>query len=301
MSLATFVASLLPRLNRNDILEDLNITKNEFTNIVLPTYKEASEYFSENKLASKEVEELVKLFNRHYNSQVRNPEKLFVSELYRALLNVSDNVLVLEKQLTSVLESQTITSAITAKKANLIKATEHMYVISRFATEFLIIIYKYETARVNNEKAEFSPFTLNKIMPNIHIFAKLLELYSKDSRDFERQLTNVPEVVISEDSYEMLKSLFDKENLDPTDSAVVQGFVGNPIYHLGMVVAEWQAERYKSNKEKKRLLEIKLLNLKMAKENKRDPKLDKEIAYLEGRIEALDYKLTKMERDVEHV
>jgi hypothetical protein len=89
--------------------------------------------------------------------------------------------------------------------------------------------------------------------------------------------------------------------MDPIGSHMVQGFEMNPIYHFRLMVAEWQANRYKSYKEKKKLLEVKLLNLKIAKDGKRDPKLDREVIYYESVVEDLEYRMSKMEESVKDV
>jgi hypothetical protein len=79
---------------------------------------------------------------------------------------------------------------------------------------------------------------------------------------------------------------------------MLQGFEMNPIYHFRLMIAEWQANRYKSYKEKKKLLEVKLLRLRLLREGKRDPKLDKEIDYIESLVGKLEYSMSKMEEDV---
>lgn len=238
------------------------------------------------------------MFKRNYRSQRAHPEKDFVSEVYEALITVSDNLQITEKLLSSILETTTLTSAITVRKAALIRAAEQISFVGRYSIDILNIAYQYETSEINSESVEFTPYVKKTIIPNIHIFAKLLETYSMPSRDFESKINNIPEVIITADTFSAVSAMFDRDKLEPFSAPITAGFSSSPIYHVRMLVAEWQAERYKSNKDKKRLLEIKLLNLKLSKDNKRDPKLDREIEHLEGRIETLDYKLTKMERDV---
>jgi hypothetical protein len=203
--------------------------------------------------------------------------------------------------LNDLLEEDTLTTSITARKASLIRASEHITFISIYSLGLLDLIYGYEIAHVRNEKLVITPSMHKNLIMLLPTYARLLETYSVDNKQFVNKIKAIPEVIISEDSYAAVAAVYKKDLLSPLNAPAVSGFIGNPIYHLRLVVAEWQAERYKANRERKQLLEIKLLNLKLASEGKNDPKLDKEIEYIQNRIETIEYKLIKMERDVEHV
>jgi hypothetical protein len=47
---------------------------------------------------------------------------------------------------------------------------------------------------------------------------------------------------------------------------------------------------------KKRLLELRLLNLKSLQDDSPDPSIEKEIVYLQNRIEGIEYKMHQMEK-----
>lgn len=71
----------------------------------------------------------------------------------------------------------------------------------------------------------------------------------------------------------------------------------NPIYHIGMFVSEWQADRYKAAKEEVRLLQLRKLNLEKTIEKKPDAKIQHEIEYLSNRVQGMNFKIEKMEKD----
>jgi hypothetical protein len=66
-----------------------------------------------------------------------------------------------------------------------------------------------------------------------------------------------------------------------------------------MVVAEWQSNRYKANKDKKKTLELRLLHLKLQNEGKDDPKIEKEINYIQGRVDKIERYLKDVEESLE--
>ena len=70
----------------------------------------------------------------------------------------------------------------------------------------------------------------------------------------------------------------------------------NPIYHIGMRIAEWQAKRYKSAKEELSLLQLRKLNLERVSAGKPDAKIQSEIKYLEARIQGLNFDIDEMEK-----
>jgi hypothetical protein len=72
----------------------------------------------------------------------------------------------------------------------------------------------------------------------------------------------------------------------------------NPIYHLRSILAEWQAKRYKYNKERKALLELRLLQLNMKNSNTSDPKVQKEIEYIQSRVDDLGMYISSVEEDL---
>ena len=72
----------------------------------------------------------------------------------------------------------------------------------------------------------------------------------------------------------------------------------NPIYHLRLLVAEAQANRYKEASELKQVLELRILNLAKANQNSPDAHLQKEILYTQSRVDAATAKMREYEESV---
>ena len=78
------------------------------------------------------------------------------------------------------------------------------------------------------------------------------------------------------------------------------GFIGSPIYTVGLVFAQWEADRHKELKDKKKLLELRLLHLRLLQEQgKGDANQEKEITYLQRRVTDIDYKVSKIESSLD--
>jgi hypothetical protein len=224
------------------------------------------------------------------------------SEIYSKLPIVSENLGFIEKELAAVSNPDILTEAITAKKAILIRALDQISFISRYTLDLLTYIYVQETVAVDPEaegELDISKNSAQRVIQNIATYASLLTVYGNKSFTLEKRLVNIPEVLLSEKTVDAVTSTFDADKLDPLNTPFAMNFFYNPIYHVRLIVAEWQASRYKANKDKKKMLELRLLYLKMLSDDKKDASVQKEIAYTQERIDSLEYSMKKMERSVE--
>ena len=83
---------------------------------------------------------------------------------------------------------------------------------------------------------------------------------------------------------------------------IISTFIGNPIYHLRLLLVDLQMLRLETLKERKRILELKVLELKQKETTgKVDPKLKQQIQYYEDKIKKVNMKIDKiMDIRVQH-
>lgn len=72
-------------------------------------------------------------------------------------------------------------------------------------------------------------------------------------------------------------------------------FIGNPIYHIGLFIADIQNWCYENNKAKKQTIELILIDLNKKKNGENDPDLEKQIQYYSNLVLELNYKIKKYE------
>jgi len=76
---------------------------------------------------------------------------------------------------------------------------------------------------------------------------------------------------------------------------IVSTFIGNPIYHLRLLLVDLEMLKLETLKERKRILDLKLLELKQKETTgKHDPKIQKQIEYYEGKLEKTNLKIEKI-------
>jgi len=302
MKIFSYVASLLPRLTKDQVLEDLRHTGEELVSVAQPTYRNGADFFRTSKFESDKVRDLQDSFNDKFDRSGGPKQSTFLGEINARLPFLVENTEYVTKQCELLFERDIVSDGLTAKKALLMRAAEHLSFLSRLSLDVLNYVYTFEALAAGVEVSDdsgLSPAEAGHVERNIGVFASLLGDYGVPNKDFEKILLAIPEVVVSSRSEAQLASVFKERDLDPFKGQYVQGFTGNPIYHLRLLVAQWQASRYKANKDKKKMLELRLLHLELLKEKKNDPKIEQEIDYVRGRVASLDRYLREVEESVE--
>ena len=103
--------------------------------------------------------------------------------------------------------------------------------------------------------------------------------------------------MLPKDSMDEVSEMYSSGELDMLNN-LPSGFLGSPIYSIRLIFSQWEADRYRHMKDKKRLLELRLLHLRMLKENgQSDIQMEKEMTYLQKSVTDLDYRISKIEAD----
>lgn len=291
-----YLKSLLPRLKRDDVMEDLRFTGEELEGNVIPAFKEAGKFFKNGKFKADSLNELNTAFFRNYKLKAKGGNIVLTVE--DLLPNLHVNLKFVVDALEELLEHDILKDGLTAKKANLVRSAEYFSFITRYAIDFLDYVYMQETKASGGSVSDMPPVKEKSLRDNVINFALLLNSNAQRPEDFAKMFDEMPDVVVNERTFGALSAVYKHESLSPLQSPLIHNFEGNPVYHLRLIVAEWQANRYKAFKDRKRVLELRLLNLKMLQEDNQDPRLQQEIDYIQSRIEGIEYKMSKMEESV---
>lgn len=300
MSILNYVSSLLPRFKKDRVMEEVQITLAELDNVCIASYAEAAKADKIVKILSPEVKEYTTIYSRI--TKLKGGDSL-ISSIYSKLLLVKENLKLLENKLDKELQDDVVSEGLSVLKASIIQAVEASYFISKFSTKLLNAIYVYETAERTENKAAYikeniAPAELDYVKQKFSDFCFVLDSLCKNKNDLDKILAAIPDIAIRSDNFAAIGATLSREKTDPFSlKDFVRGFSGNPIFHIGMMVAEWQARRYKKNAELKKVLELRLLNLKELNADVRDAKIEREIQYIQNRIEDLEYSMSKMEQE----
>lgn len=296
MKIVSFLQSLLPMLKKDSVLEDLRITKAELDKTVIPSYEAAATHFKVNKIASKDTQTLTDTFYRIYDLAKSNKQSSVVAEIFSKLPNLSANIVTITNNCEDILGEDILNDNLSAKRAVLVRAAEHVSILVKLLVDFLTVVYYNEAmvySKANADTIGLSTQTLKRVKEHVPYIARLLSTYGEDNKVFADKYNGVPDVILNIKTAAALQAVYREDKLDPMPSALASNFEGNPIYHIRLVIAEWQANRYKANKDKKKMLELRLLYLQSLAQESPDPQLEREIEYIQNRIDKIEYEMHK--------
>lgn len=301
MKIIDVVRAFLPHLDKDKVLEDLRVTSGELENYGLNSYKQASEYFKTNKIKSGINKELTDIFYRNFDLQGGVKQPTLAGEILKRLVFIKENTDYILSLAETLYERDIINEGLTAKKAVILKAASAVSFISRYSIDLLNYLYINESIVLNAElddSMQLSPAALKHVNNNLVHFAVLLSDYGIPTKKFSQIVLMIPEVAVNTKTADSVKGLYNEKAIDPFGNVFKSGFTGNPIYHLRLQVAEWQSSRYKSNKEKKKILELRLLYLKSLNDGKPEAKIEREIEYTQSRVDKINRYLSEVEEDL---
>ena len=296
MKIVSFLQSLLPMLKKDSVLEDLRITKAELDKTVIPSYEAAAIHFKVNKIASKDTQTLADTFYRVYDLAKSNKQSSVVAEIFSKLPNLSANIVTITNNCEDILGEDILNDNLSARRAVLVRAAEHVSILVKLLVDFLTVVYYNEAmvySKANADTIGLSAQTLKRVKEHVPYIARLLSTYGEDNKVFADKYNSVPDVILNIKTAAALQAVYREDKLDPMPSALASNFEGNPIYHIRLVIAEWQANRYKANKDKKKMLELRLLYLQSLAQESPDPQLEREIEYIQNRIDKIEYEMHK--------
>lgn len=301
MNILQVVRAFLPHLDKDRVLEDLRVTSGELDNFALPSYRQAAEHFKLNKIKSQVNIDLVQSFYRVFDLQGMPKQPNVAAEVLKRLVFIKDNTDYILTLAETLYERDIINEGLTAKKAVILKAASAVSFISRYSIDLLNFLYVHEAGVAGADVEEgmtLSPAALKYITENLPRFARMVSDYGIPTKKFSNIVLGLPEVALGSKTADTVKGLYKDHDIDPFGNQFKSGFTGNPIYHIRLQVAEWQSNRYKANKEKKKVLELRLLYLKEQKEGRVDAKLQQEISYTQDRVDKINRYLSEVEEDL---
>lgn len=308
MKITNYIASLLPSFGKTTVMEDVRLTRTEIKEATLPVYEAAVPLLGKWKFKSKVLQAQIAIFDRMVKSSGNDN---IVVTIHKAFKPILENLDAVEVLVSKTYNEDVAGLGLTYAKANLLQFVECVSFVSKYARKFLIYIYVCETAcyldidvdKVSSAELQdnainesLSKAELSWLESNFVTFCTALNIASGNPAHIKKQLEDIPDIVITAENAGTLGSTVGEHKLDPLQMKLIPIWM-NPIYHIGMFVAEWQAERYKAAKEEVRLVQLRKLNLEKLSEGKPDAHVQQQIAYMESRIQGLNYKLAKMERD----
>lgn len=293
MKLSNYLASLLPGFSKDRITEDCRITAAELREYTIPAYKAAEVFHKGWKFKSPEITGLMDTFG----NMVKGGGSMFaaIDGGFKVML---ENLTEVEGLVIKTYNEEISGAGLTYMKANLLQFVEAVAFVSKFSRKLLLYAAAAETAALDVDAPKLqdtmSKFETDWIRANFVSFCTAFTAVTGTPQNITTAISKIPDVVVTSENVATMSETIGEKTLDPFKLGLIPIWM-NPIYHVRMAIAEWQVDRHNAAKEEKRLLELRILNLEMAKAGKADAKIQQQIDYHADRVRTLNFKIAKME------
>lgn len=296
MEFSSYVKSLLGINETDKVLEDLRVTRGDLKEITIKLWDQNAKNFPGAKFRNKELIAMVSRFNAMCKPSGGNFFKNVVDGLEEALTNVDT----ITDQIEREFNNEVANAAMSFRKANLLRFAEALSFVDRYSRSLLNYVLILETGEYEENgttvKDSMTPAQIQWVVANYNSYLQAFRIVTLKKVEISKRLDSIPEVTVNDESTRMVASVSGMAKLDPFQ----MGFIPiclNPIYHVGMLVADWQVARHNAAKEERDLIQLRILNLKRSMEGKPDANIQKQIAYNEERLKKLTAKIADMEKE----
>lgn len=299
MNILNYIKSLLPSFGRDRIFDDLSRMRADLDDSLLPSLTAAAAAFRTQKLASPVAIGIERALQAKFRSH--NHLKLF--DLLVLVFKAAPAKLdVLDKAVEEYFAKDVVAEGLTYRHSTILQYAETMTFAMRYTAQQVRRVLAAEAAVASGkpdpdesyltarEKAEYNARYSN--------WLDALGVIERSATELKNAIANVPDVVVDETTAAAVAAHVGTKNLDPMGMNFITPS-WNPIYKVRMVKAEWDVARINQSKEERKMVELRLRELKNQREGIDDAKIQHQIEVVEDRLKKLDFKITKLAGDLD--
>lgn len=292
-TLMNFISSLMPHIKKTSVQKDLEATIKELGEFSIPMSREMANQFVVVKFKS-DFYDLFKAKVEDYVKFEKKSDNLWLN-LTTALTLVQANAQELKSLVDDYMQEDMIADGLSARAAHMLRLAGAMSFVSAYTTEVCNYILLQEAVTLGDSD-DSAPVQAKYIRDNIDKYARLLADVAIPAKDFKTLVSDIPEVFLNPKSRSTVAAMFSPKQLDPfKNMSGMSNWIGSPVYSIRMAWETWQAERFHAAKERKSMLELRLIHLQNRQHNETNPRIQKEIEGLEKRIRMYEQKIRKSE------
>ena len=171
-----------------------------------------------------------------------------------------------------------------AKELAIIKTVNDLSSITLYTIDLMYYVASTEDTNMPKVRNQ-------QVVDGVPSYRTMLRAYI---RDFDKRVKDMSKVSTNRIDMDAGVSMMDRllaKQGKLLDFPLVDGFINNPIYHIRMYFVDRDVKKYEVLKEKKVLLEHKLLDLKLRAAGKHDDRLAGQIEYYEDKVSGIEYEL----------
>lgn len=291
MKIEKYVATLMPSIRKDKVLEDIAVVRKELRDSTIPAYGAIFPLFGKWKWRSKEMQSFSSTFARLVGGGN------MVEVIGHGLDELDKALDVAEQYIIKAFNEELVTAAITYKKASVLQFVDAVAFLTRYARRLANYMLVCETAVDDHDTQvaeSFAPAEIGFITGQFLTFCQGFKAIAVPAKDVIKRIEDTPEIIVKASSAGVVNEIHGTKRVDAFGMGLIPGR-WNPFYHMGKAIAEWQVSGYNAAKEELALVQMRKLYLEKLNAKKPDAALQSEIQYTEGRLLNLSAKIGKME------
>lgn len=294
MELQRFMATLMPTFTRNDVLDELKAVEESIDNF-LPILKSAQRKLSRYVFDHQFIERLEERLISEVKLK-RQPN--FMMMFLELTEKMKSQIPVIEDLVMEKFESDVTVHAMNLHRINVLQYIPIMLFTIQYMRSFTNIALSIDINHKSDAETavyEIIEADTTWLSTNRSTFIDAARVVNRRSDDLEKVFADLPEMDVDPHNVKVVEATKHVAT-DPMAMGIIPISI-NPFFHFQKIIVEFQVQRYHSMQEECKMLERKVYNLQLINDGKNDPKLQKEIKYIEeNRLRPLKQKLQDMER-----
>ena len=275
-------------VSRDAVLEQLDNNLTAINADVIPGLTSIKAFFKETDADLKDYP-LLSSLDRMAKLKSKDAADL-VSKLIKLYGSFSSSGSLLRSTMLDELPEVLTMNVITARQSALLQVNKDMASMTLYVLDLMLFATQNSESSIKMLKIKE-----NAIKANLQPYSSAVKAYHGHVSKIVKDIPKVASVVMSGDSDKtsMLEGVVKKQG--KLIDFATSGFVGNPIYHIRTYFIDREVAKYNVLKDKKKILELKILDLKVKRTGEVDPQLERQIEYYEEKLDKTEYTIRKIE------
>ncbi|MDH2154360.1 hypothetical protein [Stenotrophomonas sp. GD03657] len=290
MNIRNFLTSLLPIFGRSHVEIDIRQQQDIRKKLLLPQLKKLDTVLKGAPFTSDLAKPVEAAIQRLHGSRMNMVSILLA--IYEALGSKLDY---LSKVVDEEFDKDISRDDMTYKQVQIVRYLE----LSRFSMEYtmrLLNRFLAAEARTRLNQLErideqLTPAEIRWMSDNLETYMQVLSLLLVPQIKLRQAIENMPELLVKAEDGGAGQGLAG-HNADPLKMNFINSSAlnWNPIYHIRLYIAEMEVEHYQLLEKEILTLELRILELVAAKEERQDARLEQQIERREAQLAAARVK-----------
>lgn len=291
MNILKFVQKLLPTFKRSKLEVDIRRLQELLKKSVLPSIKKAIDVTRGQPLSTPLAAQYEQGIRKA--SGISSNVHTTLQILYNMYVSLQPKLDYIEKIVDEEFETDLARENMTYKQVTIVQFLG----LAKFSMEYGMrlvtrLLAAEARARLNQAERIDDQLTANELewfASNTQAFMQVVGLLHIPPLQLRQALEQMPEVIVQPEKSDIVHQTVGVDKLDPLRLNFINAsaMTLNPIYHIRLMKAELETQAYKNLELEAQVVELRLLELKQAYEDRQDPRLQEQIEYNESRLSRL--------------